>query len=169
MKKLNAKWQIPSAARYGHCMSESTSFRPSGWSLGVRSPIVKIQSFERKWLMRHPVAVVWSILPRLIPKFYYAIDSNKWSEIRIEHLSRIVYLVLFKCSITTLTFILKIQRWVIISTLELNYYSSKAQLGSWYCMVYRQSSYCSPKLDFELFSRKKDLKTTDLIDNKSDH
>ena len=84
-----------------------------------------------------------------ISTFYYAIDSNKWSEIRIEQLSRIVYLVLFKCSITTLTFILKIQRWVIISTLELNYYSSKAQLGSWYCMVYRHSSYCSTKWDFD--------------------
>ena len=83
----------------------------------------------------------WMSCFEFISTLYYAIHSNKWSEIRIEQLSRIVYLVLFKCSITTLTFILKIQRWVIISTLELNYYSSKAQLGSWYCMVYRHSSY----------------------------
>ena len=110
-----------------------------------------------------------------ISTFYYAIDSNKWSEIRIEQLSRIVYLVLFKCSITTLTFILKIQRWVIISTLELNYYSSKAQLGSWYCMVYRHSSYCSTKCDFDCYIKRNRAKKTGnpvenhLISSQSDH
>ena len=103
---------------------------------------------------------------KFISTFYYAIDSNKWSEIRIEQLSRIVYLVLFKCSITTLTFILKIQRWVIISTLELNYYSSKAQLGSWYCMVYRHSSYCSTKCDFDCYIyRNRAKKTGNPVEN----
>ena len=119
----------------------------------------------------------WISCFEFILTFYYAIHSNKWSEIRIEQLSRIVYLVLFKCSITTLTFILKIQRWVTISTLELNYYSSKAQLGSWYCMVYRHSSYCSTKRDFGckifnillIFRKSPRNCWNDLIDKMSDH